>query len=176
MAINHDKSKGIEVDEIDGLPQLTDKQLTFVMELAAGKNKSDAYRAAYNYKKMQPRVLWKAASELSSHWKVKVWSEYLKREAINKLVDENSYTLQAHISELNDVIELSRQSGQYATMASAILNKGRCCNHYTEHRTITNITAADENLLSKLETLLGHDAAVSAASSLGLEQPKHLDS
>jgi len=177
MAINHDKGKGIEVDEIDGLPHLTARQLNFVMELASGKNKSDAYRSAYNCKNTTPRVIWKNASELASDRNVKVWIEHSKREAYAKLLDETSYTLDKHVQELNDVIELSKAAGNYATMASAILNKGRCCNHYIEHKVVTNVTQADQTLIDKLEILLGHDAAMHAASNLGLPiQDKHLDS
>ena len=165
------------MDEIDGLPQLTDKQYKYVEGKLAGLSNAEAYRQAYSSKTTKPESIWRRAAEVSSNSKVAAWLEYARREAVSKLVDETSYTLEEHIKELTSIQNMAMENGQYATALSAAVSKGKCTNKYVEHKDITVNNKADLAMIDKLELLLGHEAAMHAASNLGLAVPdKHLDS
>ena len=158
------------------LPQLTDKQLKFVMCKAEGMNNSDAYRQAYNTANMKRETLWVRAAEVAANSKVKVWLDYAKIEATSKLLDETSYTLQAHLDELNQAIEFARSKGAAGPLIQAITSKGKACNHYTEHKEINVNNASDAKLIQSLESLLGHNAGMEAAKSLGYKlDDKHTE-
>ena len=176
MAINHDKNRVI--DEIDGLPTLTAKQHKYVQGKLEGLSNADAYRRAYESKSTKPETIWRRAAELAANSKVAAWIEYARREAVSKLVDETSYTLEEHIKELTSIQNLAMEHGQYATALSAAVNKGKCTNKYVEHKDITVNNKADLAMIDKLELLLGHEAAMHAASNLGLklQDDKYLDS
>jgi phage terminase small subunit len=49
---------------------LTPKQELFAVKVAEGMNYSDAYRSAYNTKKMTDKSIWEKASELANSVKV----------------------------------------------------------------------------------------------------------
>ena len=151
------------------LPQLTDKQLKFVMGKAQGMSNSDAYRHAYNTSNMLQASIWRKAAEVASNVNVTAWIEYAKIEATSKLLDETSYTLQAHIDELNQAIEFARSKGAAGPLIQAITSKGKACNHYTEHKEINVNNASDAKLIQSLESLLGHNAGMEAARSLGYQ-------
>jgi len=158
------------------LPQLTDKQLKFVMGKAEGLSNSDAYRRAYNTSNMKIASVWRKAAEVASNVNVTAWIEYAKIEATGKLLDETSYTLQAHIDELNQAIEFARSKGAAGPLIQAITSKGKACNHYTEHKEINVNNASDAKLIQSLESLLGHNAGMEAARSLGYQvDDKHTE-
>jgi hypothetical protein len=54
----------------DPITKLTEKQTAFCEGVAKGLCLSDAYRAAYDTKNMQPKQVWEEASKLASHPKV----------------------------------------------------------------------------------------------------------
>lgn len=157
------------MDEENQLPQLTDKQYNFVMGIAKGLSKSDAYRQAYDASKMKPETIHAKASIEASKEKVKAWLDVSQREAINRLTDESQYTLKAHMSELNEIIEAAKARGSYGPALNGVIAKGKACNHYTEHKEINVNNAADLVLLEKLEMILGHDAMLTAAKQMGYE-------
>jgi len=161
----------MDIEESE-LPQLTDKQLKFVMCKAEGMNNSDAYRQAYNTANMKTASVWRKAAEVASNVNVAAWLEYAKIEATGKLLDETSYTLQAHLDELNQAIEFARSKGAAGPLIQAITSKGKACNHYTEHKEINVNNASDAKLIQSLESLLGHDAGMEAARSLGYTTDK----
>jgi len=160
-------------DEIDGLPQLTDKQQKFVEYIAEGKSKTDAYRLAYDASGMQAPTQWAAASKLAADSKVSIWLEYIKREAVNKLVDETSYDLKAHIDELNEMIEFAKQNKATGPALQGVISKGKACNHYTEHKTININNKSDLSLLERIGKEFGESAAHEAAKNMGYD-PKEL--
>ena len=59
---------------------LTPKQEAFAQHYVKHGNKSDAYRHAYDTSKMADETIWVKANELSSHGKVSVRIEDLKKE------------------------------------------------------------------------------------------------
>jgi len=165
----------MDIEESE-LPQLTDKQLNFVMAKAEGLSNSDAYRRAYNTSNMKIASVWRKAAEVASNVNVTAWIEYAKIEATSKLLDETSYTLQAHIDELNQAIEFARSKGAAGPLIQAITSKGKACNHYTEHKEINVNNASDAKLIQSLESLLGHNAGMEAARSLGYQvDDKHTE-
>jgi len=166
------KDNDINVDEADSLPQLTEKQYKFVECKLKGMSNSDSYRQAYDTKGWTQNGIWCAASKTASNTKVKQWLEWNKRQALNELLDETKYTLQAHIDELNMAIEYALEKGAAGPLIQAITAKGKACNHYVEHKEININGASDAKLIQSLESLLGHNAGMEAARSLGYATDK----
>jgi len=157
------RKKGVKTE----LPRLTDKQMKFVEGVQKGLKKSEAYRYAYNTETMTKESIWVAASRLASNANVSLWLDSIRREAIRRLNDEASYTLQDHINELNDLIEDAKKAGAWAQALGGIQLKGKATNKYTSHSEINVNNAPDKQLLERLEAILGHEAMVSAAERLG---------
>jgi len=174
MAINHDKSKVMDED-MEGLPQLTDKQYKFVEWKLKGASNAEAYRQAYSSTRMKHETIWRNAAAVASNNKVSTWINHFQLEACSKLLDATSYTLEQHIAELDRIGAQAAAQGQNHVALQAAHYKGKALNHYTEHKQV-NITTQDVSMLDKLEALLGYDARVSAATSLGIDSIKHLDS
>lgn len=159
-------------EELEELPELTDKQYNYVMGIQKGLSKTAAYKQAYDTSNWNESSIWREAGKLSKNPKIVPWLEYVKREAIRKLVDESSYTLKAHMDELNDLVEEAKANGSYGPALNGIIAKGKATNKYTEHKEINVNNTADIALLDKLETLLGHDAMVNAAKQMGYDPDK----
>lgn len=83
---------------------LTNKQLLFCENIAKGKTKSDAYRAAYNTKNMKDSTINVRASELFNNGKIRVRVSELQAE--NKMLclweREQSIQILASISMGDD--------------------------------------------------------------------------
>ncbi|MAX71815.1 MAG: hypothetical protein CMC76_12085 [Flavobacteriaceae bacterium] len=80
---------------------LTPKQEAFAQHYVKHGNKSDAYRHAYDTSKMADETIWVKANELSSHGKVSVRIEDLKKE----LSDKELYTLEESVRGDKKLIE-----------------------------------------------------------------------
>ena len=157
-------------DEADGLPTLTDKQRKFVSGIRSGLSKAEAYRQAYDTSKMKPESVWRKAAEVASNVKVTAWLDYIRRESISQLLDETSYDLKAHIAELNDAIEFAKSKGAAGPALNGVISKGKACNHYQEHKTLTiEDTRRDRDMLLEIQTLLGTKAMEDAAKNLGYD-------
>ena len=57
----------------DSLPDLTEKQMNFVLGIQKELSKSDAYRQACDCTNMKPDSIWCNASKLASSTKVAQW-------------------------------------------------------------------------------------------------------
>ena len=168
-------------DEAEELPQLTDKQYKFVEGKLKGLSNAEAYRQAYPGTSTKPETVWRRAAEVASNTKVLAWLAFHKAEAIRKLTDEATYTLQAHIDELNDAIEFAKQCNSAPTVHNAVVSKGKACNLYVEHKNININNKSDLTLIERIAKEFGTVAAREAAQNMGYKPAevgldKHLDS
>ena len=79
---------------------LTAKQETFARKIVEGMTQSDAYRAAYNTKKMTDKSVWEKASELANDVKV---AERVK-ELRDQIATKSIMTAQERLEWLTELI------------------------------------------------------------------------
>ena len=148
------------------LPDLTEKQLNFVLGIQKGLSKSDAYRKAYDCTKMKPGSIWCNASKLASSTKVAQWLAYLKATQISEAI----YTKEAHILDMAEAARACKENKAWSAYVKATESLGRCAGHYVDKTEITHIKSADKDLLDRLENMLGPDARREAAQRLGIKE------
>ena len=148
------------------LPDLTEKQLNFVLGIQKGLSKSDAYRQAYDCSKMKPDSIWCNASKMASSTKVAQWLAYLKATQITEAI----YTKEAHIQDMAEAARACKENKAWAAYVKATESLGRCAGHYVDKSEITHIKSADKDMLDKLESMLGPEARREAAQRLGIKE------
>jgi phage terminase small subunit len=80
---------------------LTPKQEAFAQHYVKHGNKSDAYRHAYDASKMPDESIWVKANEVSTHVKVSLRIEQLRKE----LSDKELYTLEESVRGDKKIID-----------------------------------------------------------------------
>ena len=65
---------------------LTEKQEAFAQNIIMGMSQADAYRNAYNTKKMSDKTVWENASRLMNNSKVKARVNELRAQVANKAI------------------------------------------------------------------------------------------
>jgi len=151
--------------EADGLPNLTEKQMNFVLGIQKGLSKSDAYRHAYDCSNMKPDSIWCNASKLASSTKVAQWLAYLKANQITEAI----YTKEQHLKDLADAARWCKEHRAPSAYVKAIECLGRCSGHYVEKSQVTHVQQTDQELLDKLEQMLGPEARRVAEQRLGIK-------
>ena len=146
------------------LPDLTEKQLNFVLGIQKGLSKSDAYRQAYDCTKMKPDSIWCNARKLASSTKVTQWLAYLKATQITVAL----YTKEAHILDMAEAARACKENKAWSAYVKAVESLGRCAGHYVDKSEITHIKGTDKDMLDKLENVLGPDARREAEQRLGI--------
>ena len=146
------------------LPDLTEKQLNFVLGIQKGLSKSDAYRQAYDCTKMKPDSIWCNASKLASSTKVAQWLAYLKATQISEAI----YTKEAHILDMAEAARACKENKAWSAYVKAVESLGRCAGHYVDKSEITHIKGTDKDMLDKLENVLGLEARREAEQRLGI--------
>jgi len=152
--------------QADSLPDLTEKQLLFVIGIQKGLSKSDAYRQAYDCTRMKPDSIWCNASKLASSTKVAQWLAYLKATQITEAL----YTKEKHILDMAEAARACKENKAWAAYVKATESLGRCAGHYVDKTEITHIKSADKDLLDRLENMLGPEARREAAQRLGIKE------
>ena len=147
------------------LPDLTEKQMNFVLGIQKGLSKSDAYRKAYDCTKMKPDSIWCNASKLASSTKVAQWLAYLKATQITEAL----YTKEAHFQDMAEAARACKENKSWSAYVKATESLGRCAGHYVDKTEITHIQAADKDLLDNIEKQLGPDARREAERRLGMK-------
>jgi len=153
-----------EDKQADSLPDLTEKQLNFVIAIQKGLSKSDAYRQAYDCTKMKPESVWCNASKLASSTKVAQWLAYLKATQITEAL----YTKEKHILDMAEAARACKENKAWAAYVKATESLGRCAGHYVDKTEITHIKSADKDLLDRIEKNLGTPARKEAERRLGI--------
>ena len=151
-------------NQSDDLPDLTEKQLNFVLGIQKGLSKSDAYRQAYDCINMKPDSIWCNASKLASSTKVAPWLAYLKANQITEAV----YTKQQHLADMAEAARACKENKAWSAYVKATESLGRCAGHYVEKSEITQIKKTDKELLDEIEAKLGPEARKAAERRLGI--------
>jgi hypothetical protein len=146
------------------LPDLTEKQMNFVLGIQKGLSKSDAYRKAYDCTKMKPDSIWCNASKLASSTKVAQWLAYLKATQITEAL----YTKEAHFQDMAEAARACKENKAWSAYVKATESLGRCAGHYVDKVEIEHTRKSDVDLLEQIERSLGHSARVEAERRLGL--------
>lgn len=118
----------IEVDDGDGLPDLTANQTAFVHHILAGKTASDAYRAAYDCSGMASNSIWVEASRVRSSPNVSLWLAQARKAGLSSAI----CTLGDHVAELQRLKELALESGNVGAAVQAEQLRGKAAGHYVE--------------------------------------------
>lgn len=141
-----------------GLPDLTHPQMNFVLGIIAGKNGSDAYRAAYNAENMSNESIWVEASRLRSNTKVALWLQHAKEMALIDI----SCTREAHLRELERLKALALQNNNMVAAINCEHLRGKVCGLYVELR--ADVTPPDPirtlNEIARLNPELAQALAV----------------
>ena len=103
---------------------LTQKQSSFVENLSAGFNASDAYRAAYNASEMSDKTIWEASSRLSKNPKVVARLDHLSAEIeqVNRM-----FTLSYEDRIINKLWHIAEHSKSGRVRVKALELIGRSC-------------------------------------------------
>lgn len=160
------KTKPVEDIDAADLPDLTDKQMGFVMDIMAGKDASAAYRNNYAAKNMTARAVWTEASTLRANPKVTRWIGVLKRQHFA----QGLYTKEAHLLELTAAVEDCKAAGNLGAMVNAIKAKGQVEGHYVAlHEDLTKRNRSPAEMIQDVRAKLGDEVADSLARFMGVE-------
>lgn len=98
---------------------LTAKQELFVQKILEGMSQADAYRSAYNTKRMTDKTIWENASRLMADSKVTARLTELR----NELAQPSIMTAQKRMEWLTDLIQNDEATNTDKLRALDILNK-----------------------------------------------------
>lgn len=98
---------------------LTQKQEMFVQGIIEGKSQADAYRSAYNCKKMADKTIWENASRLMADSKVQARITEIRE----KLLKPSIMTAQDRLEWLTEVIQNTEERTENRLKAADIMNK-----------------------------------------------------
>lgn len=104
-----------------GEGKLTPKQEVFCAEVAMGKNQSDAYREAFNVKKMTKKSLAEKASVLARMVKIRSKIAELRKPVVEKA----RMTLESHLEDLLELRILAASRNQFAAAITAEIARGK---------------------------------------------------
>ena len=98
---------------------LTAKQEAFVQNIIQGMSQADAYRSAYDTKRMTEKTVWESASKLMANPKVATRLSELREQ----LANENIMSAQKRMEWLTRVIKDNSEKTENKIKALDILNK-----------------------------------------------------
>ena len=98
---------------------LTAKQEKFAQNIIAGMNQADAYRDAYNTKRMSDKSVWESASKLMNNVKVATRVSELREQ----LTKSTIMSAQKRLEWLTELVEDDEQDVNAKLKAIDIMNK-----------------------------------------------------
>jgi len=110
------------------LRMLTSKQNKFIEGITEGSCQSDAYRLAYNQRKMSSKTIWEAASRLSRNPKVVARLDLLSAE---KELNNRMFTLSYEDKIINKLWDIVDTSKNKRVRVKALELLGRSCGLFT---------------------------------------------
>jgi hypothetical protein len=116
---------------------LTPKQEAFAQAVAAGKNQSDAYRAAFNVgAKTKPETVNQAASRIMADSNVTARVAELREPVAKKA----QITLERHLDDLMKLRNMAAKERQYGAAISAEIARGKASGVHVEksEQTVTS--------------------------------------
>ena len=107
---------------------LTVRQEKFCHEIIAGKNQTEAYRAAYNIKGGATKTVWENASRVADNSKVSARIAELRAPAAAKV----GITLESHLEDLAKLRNLAVKENQIAAAITAEIARGKAAGVHVE--------------------------------------------
>jgi phage terminase small subunit len=109
---------------------LTPKQEEFAKKIAEGMTQADAYRFAYNTKKMTDKSIWEKASELAANVKVNervkelrdmaakptIMSAQKRKERLTEIINDDEIDINAKLKAID---LLNKMDGEYVQKIAA---------------------------------------------------------
>jgi hypothetical protein len=114
---------------------LTQKQEAFCLAFIETGNASEAYRRAYQPKRMTEKSVHERASQVVAGIKVQSRLAELRAKAADKAV----LTLAKHLQRLNDLSELAEQNGQFDAAIRAEKHRGEAAGLYPDRSKPVNV-------------------------------------
>ena len=112
--------------------KLTAKQEKFARLVASGLNQSDAYRQAYDAKRMKAETIHEKASRIANSDKVRARLAELRQPAVNAA----QLTLQGHLTELARLKKVAEAAGNVSVATRAEELRGRVSGYYIDRKEI----------------------------------------
>lgn len=121
------------------LPDLTNKQLKFVVNFVANKfeNASEALRNSYDCTNMSDEAINVEASKMLKHPKVALWIEHAKQNVKQVALDEINYSAKDCFNELKDVQARAKEDNNYSQEIKTIELKGKLAGHFVNKHQVT---------------------------------------
>ncbi len=109
------------------LPKLNNQEQTCLLRyFSNGKNKTEAFRFAYDCSKSTNKTVWENASKFFKRTKVIPWVKYYEENQQKVIDEEIKYSIKDAFEELNDLQKKSISSSKtYNIAMKAIENKCR---------------------------------------------------
>ena len=106
---------------------LTPKQEKFCLAYLETGSASEAYRLAYETRKMKPETVNKKAYELTQNGQITARLSELKKPVIEKA----QLTLETHLERLDHLSRAAEAAEQYGAAITAETNRGKAAGLYT---------------------------------------------
>jgi hypothetical protein len=163
-AMQHVKPKKLEDD---GLPDLSEKEMTFALLVASGKSQQKAYREAYDNYTSTDKAISVMATRVRHRLGVSLWIDALKREHLSR----SSYSIDDYMKELDKSLQMYAQAGAWSAHVAAVKAKGDVVK--TQGSAAETAKAEDRDLLDTIEAAFGIEARRKAERQLGYPQKEH---
>jgi phage terminase small subunit len=109
---------------------MTAKQEKFAQEVASGKDQSEAYRIAYNPKKMNSEAIHVEASRLANTPKVSLRIEELKEKHAERAEIKHGITFDSQLMDLERYKILAAEKERYQDSISAVKEQNKMLGFY----------------------------------------------
>lgn len=106
--------------------KLTPKQEKFCLEYLKTGNASEAYRLAYDIKKMKPETVNRTAKALLDNRKIATRIDELRKPAIK----EAQLTFESHLKRLDDLSRGAEKAEQFGAAINAEIHRGKASGFY----------------------------------------------
>lgn len=150
------------VDDLEsGLPKLTCKQESFVRYLLDGKQPKEAYRLAYDCRRMKETSIAVGSCQLRAEPKIAQTIRYYQRIGL----DSAKVSIENHLAELARGREIAYDLGQASAGIQAEHYRGRVSGLYNDKFSLT-VGPSDDLLLAQIAGLLGDETAKALENQL----------
>ena len=136
---------------MENLPKLTEQQQKFVLTyIINGNNATDAYKAAYDCKKMKDESINVEASKMLKHPKVSLWIKQANANVQEVFESEIKYSAKDCFNELERIRDKTEDDSKTVNTAlKAVELKGKLVGHFVDKHQVTGGNLAD--VLEKLK-------------------------
>ena len=155
--------------EKEDLPELTEKQLAFVIGILEGKTATDAYKGAYSTTGWGNNAIWVESCRMKENPKIALWLKAARKQNM----DRAKLTLEEHSAELARLREMSLEAGNFGAAVNAEVSRGKAEGIYVDKKEILHHNKTDLDKLIKLHNSGKEEIAYMYAKQLGLDKELH---